>query len=236
MATISGDWDKDPYLLCTPGPTVDLKTGESRKPNPANLISKRTAVAPAPPGTETPIWSQFLHDATGGDPDLSAYLQRLIGYCLTGDIREQMLAFFHGEGGNGKGVFVNTCTAILGDYARVAPMEAFTSSKGDRHPTELAMLQGARFVTAQETEEGRAWNEPRIKQLTGGDPITARFMKMDFFTYDPTFKLIFVGNNKPSLKAVDDAIRRRFNLVPFTSPPRRIQNFKKGFAMNGQGY
>jgi putative DNA primase/helicase len=219
LSTVSDDWDRDPFKLATPGGTVNLRTGENGPANPADHITKRTAVAPAPPGTATPRWSKFLHDATKGDADLIAYLRRLLGYCLTGDTSEQMLGFFHGGGGNGKGVLVNTFTAILGDYATVAPMEAFTASKSDRHPTELAMLQGARFVTAQETEEGRGWNEPRIKQLTGGDPITARFMKMDFFTYVPMFKLILVGNNKPNLKSVDDAIRRRFQMVPFIHKP-----------------
>ena len=219
LSTVGDDWDRDPFKLATPKGTVNLRTGETGPANPADHITKRTGVGPALPGTATPLWSKFLHDATKGDAGLTAYLQRLLGYCLTGDTTEQMLGFFHGGGGNGKGVLVNTFTAILGDYATVAPMEAFTASKSDRHPTELAMLQGARFVTAQETEEGRGWNEPRIKQLTGGDPITARFMKMDFFTYVPMFKLILVGNNKPNLKSVDDAIRRRFQMVPFIHKP-----------------
>ncbi|NCB32169.1 MAG: hypothetical protein EOM66_12285 [Clostridia bacterium] len=95
-------------------------------------------------------------------------------------------------------------------------METFTASTGDRHPTDLAMLRGARLVTAQETEEGRQWAESRIKSLTGGDPITARFMRQDFFTFTPQFKLIIAGNHKPGLRNVDEAMRRRFHLIPFT--------------------
>ena len=98
-------------------------------------------------------------------------------------------------------------------------METFTAASGDRHPTDLAMLRGARLVTASETEEGKAWAEARIKALTGGDKITARFMRKDFFEYQPEFKLTIIGNHKPILKNVDDAARRRFNLAPFTHVP-----------------
>jgi putative DNA primase/helicase len=98
-------------------------------------------------------------------------------------------------------------------------METFTASNSDRHPTDLAMLRGARVVTAQETEEGRRWAEARIKALTGGDPITARFMRRDFFTYTLQFKLVIVDNHKPLLRSVGDAERRRFNIVPFTHKP-----------------
>ena len=104
----------------------------------------------------------------------------------------------------------------MGDYAKTAPMETFTDSKNDRHPTDMAMLQGARMVFAQETESGRAWAESKIKSLTGGDPISARFMRQDFFTFTPKFKLLISGNHMPQLKNVDEAMRRRLYLLPFT--------------------
>ncbi len=110
---------------------------------------------------------------------------------------------------------------ILGAYATTAAMDTFTASHGDKHPTDLAMLRGARLVTASETEESQAWAESRIKQITGGDLITARFMRQDFFTFAPQFKLLVVGNHKPILKNVDDAARRRFNIVPFTRKPEQ---------------
>ena len=116
-------------------------------------------------------------------------------------------------------MFLNTVTTILKDYSVTSAMETFTASTSDRHPTDLAMLAGSRLVTASETEEGRAWAEARIKSLTGGDPITARFMRRDFFTYVPTFKLIVIGNRKPVLHNVDDAAKRRFNIVPFILKP-----------------
>jgi putative DNA primase/helicase len=110
---------------------------------------------------------------------------------------------------------LNTLVGVMGDYAAVASMETFTASTTDRHPADLAMLRGARLVAAQETEEGRRWAEARIKALTGGDPITARFMRQDFFTFMPQFKLFIAGNHKPGLRNVDEAIRRRLNLIPF---------------------
>ena len=149
------------------------------------------------------------------------FLQQWCGYALTGDVREHALVFVFGAGGNGKSVFVNVATAILASYACVAAMDVFIASRGERHPTDLAMLRGARLVTASETEEGRQWAEARIKQLTGGDAITARFMRQDFFTFKPSFKLTIIGNHKPSLHSVDDAQRRRFNLVPFTRKPEQ---------------
>jgi putative DNA primase/helicase len=165
------------------------------------------------------LWDAFLVDATLGDQELIDYLQRMAGYCLTGDVSEHALFFIYGAGGNGKGVFLNTLTAVFGDYITVSSMETFAASRGERHPTDLAMLAGARLVTAQETEEGRAWNQTRVKATTGGDPITARFMRRDFFTFKPTFKLVIAGNHKPNLRSVGDADRRRFNIIPFTNKP-----------------
>lgn len=214
-AILAEELDANPWVLNTPGGIVDLRTGKIRPSDPAALCSKVTACTPihlAP----RPQWNQFLDDVTAGNKELQRYLARLAGYALTGVTREHVLAFCHGGGGNGKGVFLNTMTSVFGDYARVSPMEVFTNSKSDRHPTELAMLQGARLVTAQETEEGRSWAESKIKALTGGDPITARFMRGDFFTFKPQFKLLFAGNHKPSLRNVDEAMRRRLHLIPFT--------------------
>jgi putative DNA primase/helicase len=171
------------------------------------------AVAPA---GDCPRWKQFLHEVTGGDAELQGYLQRLVGYSLTGTVSEHVLAFFYGTGGNGKSVFLGTVAGLLADYAKVAPIDTFTERKNDRHPTDMAMLQGARLVTAQETDEGRAWAEAKIKALTGGDPVTARLMRQDFFTYTPQFKLLIAGNHKPGLRNVDEAMRRRFHLIPFT--------------------
>lgn len=152
-------------------------------------------------------------------PKLIGFLKRWSGYCLTGVVKEHALVFVYGPGGDGKSVFVNVLVWIVGDYATTAAMDTFTESKFDKHPTDLARLAGARLVTASETEEGRAWAEARIKQMTGGDRIAARFMRQDFFEYDPEFKLLIVGNHLPRLHNVTEATRRRFNIVPFTIKP-----------------
>jgi putative DNA primase/helicase len=126
------------------------------------------------------------------------------------------LFFGYGLGGNGKGVLLNTWHNILGDYAVIAPMGMLTETKSERHPADLAMLRGARTVIAQEVEAGSRWAETRIKALTGGDPVSARFMRQDFFTYVPQFKLLVAGNHKPKLREVNEAMRRRLHFIPFS--------------------
>ena len=206
-------WDADDLLLNTPKGIVGLSDGSLRNSDPGFYMSKCTIVAP---GDHASRWREFLNQVTDGDPDYQAYLQRVIGYAASGSTHEHAMFFLYGEGGNGKGIFLNTIQAIMGDYAKTAPMEAFTESKSDRHPADMAMLQGARMVFAQETESGKAWAESRIKSLTGGDPITARFMRQDFFTFVPKFKLLISGNHMPKLQNVDEAMRRRLHLLPFT--------------------
>jgi putative DNA primase/helicase len=214
-------WDSDPFLLGTPGGTVELRTGVLRQSNPSEGLTKSTAVAPAET-VDCPLWLAFLEEATGGDHELIRFLQQWAGYALTADTREHALVFIYGLGGNGKSVFLNALTGILATYAVTAAMDTFTASKGDKHPTDLAMLRGARLVTASETDKDKAWAESRIKHMTGGDPISARFMRQDFFTFRPNFKLTIIGNHKPVLKNVDDAERRRFNIVPFNRKPAVI--------------
>lgn len=214
----SDRWDADEFLLGTPGGTVDLRTGKLRAADPADGITKVTAVAPAD-FVECPRWLQFLDETFGGDAEIARFAQQWAGYSLTGDTREHALVFGYGGGGNGKSVFLNVITGIMQDYAVTAAMETFIASNSERHPTDLAMLRGARMVTASETEEGRAWAESRLKQLTGGDKISARFMRQDFFEFRPNFKLTIVGNHRPVLKNIDEAARRRFNLLPFLLKP-----------------
>ena len=221
LAATIEQFDSHDWLLNTPTGVIDLHTGNIQPHDPELYLSKMTTVGPK---DDCPRWLQFLDEITGGNSELIAFLQRFCGYALTGCTHEHSLLFGHGVGANGKSVFLSTVTGILGDYATHAPIETFTASHNDRHPTELAALQGARLVTAIETEEGRAWAEARVKALTGGDPITARFMRQDFFTFIPKFKLFVVGNHKPRLKSIDEAIKRRLHLVPFEvtiSPEKR---------------
>ncbi|MGE3649014.1 MAG: phage/plasmid primase, P4 family, partial [Reyranellaceae bacterium] len=154
MAATADMWDVDPMLLNTPGGVVHLKTGFMRPHDPADFLTRITAVAPDAKAA-APSWANFLRRVTGDDAALIGYLKRLGGYMLTGRTDEQILAFAYGTGANGKSVFINTFAGILGDYARSAPIETFTESAGERHTTELAILLGARLVRAIETEQGR---------------------------------------------------------------------------------
>jgi P4 family phage/plasmid primase-like protien len=221
MAATGEQWDADAWTFNTgeralTNATYDLKTGIGHPPDPQDYITKITACSAAPPGTPHPLWSAFLDKVTAGNVELQKFLQRYIGYCCTGVTTEHVFVFAYGTGANGKGTFINTIKRIFGDYATVADMDTFLVTKNDRHPTDLAKLRGARLVVAQETQKGRRWDETKIKALTGGDPITARFMRQDFFDFNPTFKLFIVGNHKPRLSSVDEAMRRRMLIVPFT--------------------
>jgi putative DNA primase/helicase len=213
LAATSEQWDRDKWLLGTPDGVVDLKTGKLRPSSPEDYITKVTTVAPA---GDCPLWRQFLARVTGQDAELQKFLQRVCGYALTGNTSEDALFFFYGTGANGKSVFLRTIAGILGDHHTTASMEMFTVTNSERHPTDLADLRGARLVTAIETEEGKRWDEAKIKALTGGDRIKARFMRQDFFEYTPQFKLLVAGNHRPSIRTIDEAIRRRMNLIPFT--------------------
>ena len=211
-AAVVEQWDANDWILNTPDGIIDLATGEVSPNDPSQHCTKITAIGP---DGECPTWRRFLGEITGGDTDLAEYLQRVIGYACTGSTKEHALFFFYGTGGNGKGTFLNPITKILNDYAVTANADVFTESKHEQHPTELARFVGARMVVAQETDEGRKWAEAKIKQLTGGDDVTARFMRQDFFTFSPKFTLIIAGNHKPSIRTVDEAMRRRLHLIPF---------------------
>jgi putative DNA primase/helicase len=219
-AATTDEWDADPWLLNTPGGVVDLKSGRKRANDRADRMTKITTATPV---GDCPQWMAFLSDITGGDVDLQAYLQRMVGYCLTGVTSAHALFFLYGTGANGKSVFANAISTILGDYAATASMDTFVETRGDRHPTDLAGLRGARFVTAIETEQGRRLNESKVKAITGGDKISARFMRQDFFEYTPQFKPIIVGNHKPAIRNIDEAMKRRMHMIPFTVtiPPEK---------------
>jgi putative DNA primase/helicase len=214
-ATPIEQWDSNPWIIATPLGVVDLKTGMLRDARPEDYCSKITSVGPE---GDCPNWLKFLGDVTGGDLELQKYLQRLFGYALTGSTQEHALFFIYGPGGNGKSTLLEAIRGVMGDYAAAVPLGALVASNNDRHPTELAKLHGSRIAIANEIESSSKWDEVRIKSLTGGDKVTARFMRQDFFEYQPEFKLVIAGNNKPRIQKVDDAIRRRFHMIPFTVP------------------
>jgi P4 family phage/plasmid primase-like protien len=205
-------WDSGPYLLNTPDGVLDFRSGELRPHDPAFYCRKITG---AGMGDDCPLWRAFLRRITDGDAELERYLQRMAGYALTGLTNEHAFFLLFGHGGNGKSVFLSTLATAWGDYCTKAPADVFLASTGDRHPTELAALHGARLVIASEIEPGRRWNESRLKELTGGDKISARFMRRDFFEFQPAFKLVIASNHKPRIRTVSEAMRRRLHLVPF---------------------
>ncbi len=207
--------DPDPWLLNVENGTIDLRTGELREHRRDDLIT-RLAPVDYDPDAQAPTWLAFLDRVMGGNADLVDYLQRIIGYALTGSVQEHVLGFFFGGGANGKSTFLGAIHAIMGDYATPAPRGLLFRSKGDRHPTELASLYGRRFVTCSEIEEGQTFDEALTKDLTGGDPIECRRMREDFWSFVPTHKLFVAGNHKPTVRGDDEGIWRRMKLVPWT--------------------
>lgn len=206
-------WDATPSLLNTPAGVVDLSTGEISSHDP-NLSMTRMAAASV--RGSAPRWLEFLNSISNGDDELQEYLQRVTGYCLTGSTRDHAMFFLLGSGANGKSVFTNVLRTILGDYATAAASDLLTTSNVTRHPTELAALRGVRLVLVPEVERRARFAESRMKSLTGGDQVAARLMRQDFFTFTPQFKLMITGNQMPALDGVDEAVRRRLHIIPFT--------------------
>ena len=208
------DLDRDPMLLATPSGTVELTIGKLRPADPRDLCTKLTGCAYDPTAT-APTWERVLEEILP-DPEVRSWLWRLCGYCLTGSVVEQILAFLHGSGLNGKSLVVETLTHVFGEYAAPAPEGLLTATQGERHPAELVVLRGLRLAIASETEENRRWAEARVKTLTGGDAISARGMRENFASFAPTHKLVVVGNHRPVVRGNDLGIWRRLRLVPFT--------------------
>ncbi len=220
FAVTSRVWDADPYMLGVPGGSVDLRTGGVHPADAGRFVLRRTTVTPAQPGARPVTWLDFLHDATGGDDALQAWLQRLLGYALTGDVSEEMLAFFYGSGGNGKGVLLHTISTIMGDYAYQAPAELFKADTRINRDYQMAQLDGVRLLLASETESGVALAESFVKEITGNEgKINARHPYGRPFEFKPQAKLIIVGNHAPRLNGRSAAMERRLRVVPFDRRP-----------------
>lgn len=207
--------DADPMLLACANGTLDLRSGELRPHDPDDLLTLGNAIDYEPTAA-CPRWLRFLEEVFDSDTDLLAFVQRAIGYSLTGDTREHVLFVLHGAGCNGKTTFVETVKRLAGDLAVSASFDTFMRTRGDRGPrNDLARLHRARLVTASESGEGRRLDEATVKGLTGGDTVTARFLYGEHFEYRPEFKLWLVTNHRPRVDGDDDAIWRRLRLVPF---------------------
>jgi P4 family phage/plasmid primase-like protien len=214
IGVLSTELDADPWLFNCLNGTIDLRTGQLRPHDRANLLTKRTRVAFDATAT-CPLWERFLKRVMGDRDDLVSFLQRAVGYALTADVREQVLFFLHGSGSNGKSTFARILLDILGEYGAPGAPDLLMAKRGEAHPTEVADLFGRRLVVCQEIESGRAFSEVLVKQLTGGDAIKARRMREDFWEFLPTHKFFIAANHKPVVKGGDHAIWRRIRLIPF---------------------
>lgn len=232
FSTLSSEWEQDGWLLGTPGGIVNLRTGELRPGKHTDMITRSTAATPIPlaefdPAKHCPNWLRFLEEATNGDQDLIRFLKNWFGYNLTGVTTEQSLLFVHGPGGTGKSTIINVIGDLLGGYCVNVESETLTESQFERHTTELARLDGSRMARVSEVKAGKRWEQKRIIALTGGDKITARYMRQNNFEFSPQFKLTIVGNSRPGFAQMDSAIKRRMIIVPFdhkpSKPDRKLQ-------------
>lgn len=204
--------DADQMTLNCLNGVVDLRTGELQDHSRDKMMTK---ICPVNYNTEAvcPLFFDFVDEIMAGDIERIAYLQKIFGYCLTGRTCEQVLFFFVGDGANGKSTLLEIFREILGDYARHTPSTTLTSHRGIRN--DIARLKGARFVSSVEIGLGAKIDEVLVKQMTGGDPVTSRFLYNEYFELNPTFKLLIAMNNDPEIRGVDHGIWRRIRLIPF---------------------
>lgn len=222
ISVTSANLDPDPMLIGTPTGTINLRNGEAVSPNPKHLITKSAGVAYDPAAT-CPIWERVVREVFEEDVELVAYFQRLCGYCLTGCTNEHIIVFAFGTGCNGKSTLLTTLLSVMGDYAKQTPAETFSPKQSESIRNDVARLFGARFVTSVETQDGARIAESLVKQLTGGDRVTARFLHQEYFEFVPQFKIIIATNHKPIIRGDDYGIWRRIHLLPFTKtiPPEQ---------------
>jgi len=213
FARHSGEFDADNYLLNTQDGVIDLRTGEMKHHDPKLMITNITPVSIGEGyGTRFP---QFLKEITMGDSELEKFLQVALGAILSGAIEDHWMMFWRGSGRNGKNTLGDAVANVLGTYSRKIPSTVLMKSKHEGHPTEIAQLKGCRMAIASEIEATAFWNEPKMKELTGDEMLSARFMRGDFFNFKKTFKFLIYGNHRPRLSSVDEAIRSRMKIVWF---------------------
>jgi len=209
------DFDREPILLNCLNGVVNLRTGTLRPHDPADLMMKQVPVA-YDPSAKCPMWDRFLIQAMEPHPAQIDFLQRAVGYSLTGHVREEVFFLLYGEGGNGKGTFVETLQALFADYAQQAEMRLLMVRRSDSDATpDIADLVGARAVFAGESEDGARFNEAKVKTLTGGDTLKGRHLFQNPFEFRPSHKLWLATNHRPAIRGTDTGIWRRILLVPF---------------------
>jgi putative DNA primase/helicase len=228
--------DANGWDLNTPNGIINLRTGILRPSDPAALCTRSTAV-PFDQDADQGRWQEFLADTFGDDHELVAYLQRLVGYSAVGVVGPHVLPFAHGSGGNGKGVFLEALAGVLGDYATTSPNGFLMSTPFPGHETELARLAGARMVICSEVNEDDKFDEAKVKALTGGDSVTARFMRQDHFTFRPTHQLWLMGNHQPAVRSGGRSFWRRLRLIPFEHevPENKVVDDLQGQLIRDHG-
>ena len=214
IANVGGLWDPDLLLVGTPNGVLNLRTGRFRRGRPEDMLTLSTGVV-YDPEAKCPRWKRFLREIFRGDMELVRYVQRAIGYSLTGLTTEQIWWLLHGTGANGKTTFVNVLKYVLGTYARTIPFNAILLPERPI-PDDIAGLVGKRFVCASEAIEDRHLNEGRIKALTGGDPFPVRRLYEEWFEFKPELKLWLCCNHKPAVKDSSYGFWRRVHVLPFT--------------------
>lgn len=216
IAVLPSELDKHKMLLNLDNGTCNLVTCEVAPPEREHLITKLAPIK-FDPEAKCPIWLEFLEKIMGGNATLINFLQKTVGYTLTGNITEQCMFILYGDGSNGKSTFTNTIAALLGeDYVKNTPTQTLMARKNEGIPNDVAALQGARMVIESEGEQGQRLAESQIKRMTGGDDIAARFMRGEFFSFTPEFKIYYFTNHKPQIRGTDEGIWRRIRLIPFT--------------------
>ncbi|SCX38384.1 phage/plasmid primase, P4 family [Lysinibacillus fusiformis] len=208
------EFDMNKFLFNVSNGIVDLQTGQLQPHDREKRLTKMANVEFVE-GAKCPTWLAFLDQIFLGDKDLAEYMQRLIGYSLTGDISEQIMMFLVGGGSNGKSTFINTIKDLVGEYGKQAKADTFIKKKDTGANNDIARLVGSRFVSAIESEEGEKLSESFVKQITGGEPVLARFLRQEYFEYIPEFKVFFTTNHKPIIGGLDEGIWRRVKLIPF---------------------
>ena len=214
LITYPDDWDADPYLLNCLNGTINLRTGELMPFRKADHITK-ICNAKFDPNCETPLWSKLLKTISQGDAEYEHFIQKALGYALTGDTSEQVLFIPYGTGCNGKSTFLNVFSAVMNDYAQSSSSDAFQLKKNENVNNDIARLKGARYVTAIEMEENKRLNEALLKSMTGGDKLVTRFLYGEFFEYVPQFKVFLAVNHLPIIRDMTESTWRRIRVMPF---------------------
>jgi putative DNA primase/helicase len=214
VSSLTTDFDKNAWLLSVANGVLDLRTGTLRNARPDDMITRGSCVTFDPLAT-APRWLVFLDEIFASNKDLIGFVQRVAGYCLTGDTTEQCLFICWGQGANGKSVLLNTLRAMAGTLGADTAFTTFEVTRSD-NSNDLAGLVNARLVTSKESSEGKQLNEARVKAVTGHEPVTCRFLYNEFFTYVPTWKVLLAVNHKPEIRGTDNGIWRRIRLLPFT--------------------